>query len=145
MLPASDPRPPQHWLSCAGTASKRAVYAGYIRPRRLARRPALPFLWPLLRICRPVLVLGRSSRLFRPHLVRCGISVCSLYRLRVYSLFPSRAHPLFRISEAIASLGLAPDPKTEPKLPVTLVSSTRGNPGSTQPPAPQYLFLINVR
>src|SRR5438105_12020421 len=63
-LPASGPRLPPRWPSYAGIASKRAVYAGYIRPQRLARRLALPSLSLLLRTDYLVVVLRPSSSLF---------------------------------------------------------------------------------
>src|SRR5207245_9011159 len=97
MLPASDPRPPQHWLSCAGTASKRAVYAGYIRPRRLARRPALPFLSPLLQISRPVLVLGRSIPFFRAPVVSSRFNFPLFFFFQDGFQLSNLVEPIFRL------------------------------------------------
>ena len=50
---------------------------------RLRHHPAWLARWPRLRkACRPVVFLRPSSRLFRPHLFRCGVTIFSLYCLQ---------------------------------------------------------------
>ena len=79
-LPGSGLRLPPCWQSSAGITNTRDAYAGRTAVERLLRHPASLVRLPLIqKACRPVVFLRPSSRLFRPHLVRCGLSVFSLY------------------------------------------------------------------
>src|SRR5580765_81580 len=70
-LLALDPRLRRYSPSSASTENIRDAYAGYRETRTLPRHPAwlaqLPVLPPT-----PAVVVARSSRLSRPHVLRCG-------------------------------------------------------------------------
>jgi len=83
MLPGSDPRRLPYLPSYEGIVNTPDVYAGYTATQRLPHPPALPVRLRLLpKAGRPAVFSRPSNRLFRPHSVRCGISVFSLYCLR---------------------------------------------------------------